>query len=209
VQNLRRGLYPVAAPDGFVVAVGASTGGTQATARILRALPEDFPALLIVQHMPPVFTRLYAENLNRDCALAVREARDGDTVRPGQALVAPGNAHMRLFKGSDGFFHVSCKPGPKVNGHCPSVDELFFSAASHAGARAVGVILTGMGDDGARGLSAMRGSGAYTIGQSEATCAVYGMPREAHERGGVVRQAPLGQIAELLLRHCCRGPGAR
>jgi two-component system chemotaxis response regulator CheB len=199
---MRKGLnFAAPGPEGLVVALGASTGGTQSTARILRALPDNFPALLIVQHMPPTFTRMYAENLDKECALSVKEARDGDPVRPGQVLIAPGDAHMRLVRRSDGY-QVTCAKGAKVNGHCPAVDELFFSVAEYAGPRALGVILTGMGDDGARGLCAMRRNGAYTIGQDEATCVVYGMPREAYERGGVVRQAPLNQIPNLLLQHC-------
>lgn len=183
-----------------VVALGASTGGTQSTARILRMLPSDFPGVVIVQHMPPNFTRMYAENLNKECALTIREAQDGDAVMPGHVLIAPGDAHMRLVKRMNGFA-VSCTPGPKIGGHCPSVNELFLSVARLAGRQAVGVILTGMGADGAVGLTEMRARGAYTIGQDESTCVVYGMPREAYEMGGVVRQAPLDQIPSLLMRY--------
>ena len=185
----------------MVVAMGASTGGTQSTARILRALPKDFPGIVVTQHMPRVFTKLYAENLNTECALTVREASDGDAVRPGQVLIAPGDAHMRLVKHVTGGYAVRCAPGSKVNGHCPSVDELFFSAARAAGADAVGVILTGMGADGALGLCEMRRRGAYTIGQDEHTSVIYGMPKEAYERGGVVRQAALEEIAGILIHH--------
>jgi len=186
-------------PD-MVVALGASTGGTQSTARILHRLPPDFPGIVIVQHMPEIFTRLYADNLDKECAMTVREAKDGSPVLRGHVLIAPGDAHMRLIRHVSGGYAVSCTAGPKVSGHRPSVDELFFSAARVAGAHAVGVILTGMGMDGALGLCEMRRCGAYTIGQDESTCVVYGMPKEAFDRGGVVRQAPLDLIPELLLR---------
>jgi len=185
----------------MVIAIGASTGGTQSTAKILRVLPRDFPGIVVTQHMPKDFTRLYAETLDAECALTVREAKDGDAVRPGLALIAPGDAHMRLTRHVGGGYAVSCAIGPKVNGHRPSVDELFFSVARTAGADAVGVILTGMGMDGALGLCEMRRCGAYTIGQDKSTCVVYGMPKEAFERGGVVRQSPLGDIAGLLIHY--------
>ncbi|RME33396.1 MAG: chemotaxis response regulator protein-glutamate methylesterase, partial [Deltaproteobacteria bacterium] len=150
------------APD-LVVAIGASTGGTEATRKVLSQLPEIFPAVVITQHMPPGFTGLYAESLDRCCRLQVKEAVDGDPVRPGQVLIAPGGLQMRLVRKPDGL-RVSCQPGEPVNGHCPSVDVLFESVAAVAGARAVGVILTGMGNDGARGLLAMARAGAKTIG---------------------------------------------
>ncbi len=183
-----------------VVAIGASTGGTQATSRILRALPADFPGIVIVQHMPPNFTRMYADSLDKECALAIREARDGDAVLPGQVLIAPGDEHMRLNHRNGGGYSVSCVRGMKVGGHCPSVNELFASVAQNAGRHAIGVILTGMGADGALGLTEMRAQGAYTIGQDESTCTVYGMPREAFLMGGVVCQAPLDQIPGLLVK---------
>lgn len=185
-----------------LVALGASTGGTQSTAKILRALPEDFPGIVIVQHMPPDFTRMYAESLDRDCRMRVREARDGDAVERGLALIAPGDRQMRVVARPGGGWGVACAPGEKVNGHCPSVDVLFFSVARCVpGRQAVGVILTGMGADGARGITDMRRAGAYTIGQDEATSVVYGMPREAYEMGGVVRQAGLHDIAGLLMQY--------
>ena len=188
--------------SGSVVALGASTGGTQATARIVKSLPRDFPGMLIVQHMPPDFTRMYAENLDRDCALTVEEARDGDKVERGRVLIAPGGKrHMEVQRRSDGNY-VHLVAGEKVNGHCPSVDTLFYSMAKQLPGRfSVGVLLTGMGTDGARGLLAMRNTGAYTVGQDEKSSVVYGMPREAFEIGAVTRQAPLENIADLIVRY--------
>jgi two-component system chemotaxis response regulator CheB len=185
-----------------VVALGASTGGTQATARIVHALPADFPGMVIVQHMPPDFTRMYASNLDRDCQMHVTEARDGERIERGKVLVAPGGGlHMEVQQRGDGNF-VRLTPGDKVSGHCPSVDRLFLSMAKHLpGRSSVGVLLTGMGADGARGLLAMRNTGAYTVGQDEKSCVVYGMPREAFEMGAVTRQSPLEGIAELLIRY--------
>jgi two-component system chemotaxis response regulator CheB len=183
-----------------VVALGASTGGTQATARIIQALPKDFPGMVVVQHMPPDFTRMYASNLDRDCSMTVTEAREGEKIEQGKVLIAPGgSSHMEIQRRSDGNF-VRLVPGDKVNGHCPSVDKLFFSAAKQLpGRTTVGVILTGMGADGARGLLAMRNAGSYTIGQDEKSSVVYGMPREAHEMGAVTRQASLDSIAQLMI----------
>ncbi|MDL2288058.1 chemotaxis response regulator protein-glutamate methylesterase [Oscillospiraceae bacterium OttesenSCG-928-F05] len=181
-----------------IIALGASTGGTQATTKVLRALPADIPGMVIVQHMPPVFTRMYAESLDQSCKMHVREARDGDKVRQGEVLIAPGDMHMSLVR-MDKSFTVRCKNGPKVNGHCPSVDVLFDSVASTCKGNAVGIILTGMGADGARGLATMRRAGAYTIGQDEASSVVYGMPKEAYEMGGVCRQAPIDEVAKILM----------
>ncbi|MDR0381176.1 MAG: chemotaxis-specific protein-glutamate methyltransferase CheB [Oscillospiraceae bacterium] len=183
---------------GGLVALGASTGGTQSTAQILRQLPADFPGMVIVQHMPPDFTRMYAESMDRECRMHVREARDGDEVRQGLVLIAPGDMQTRVKAQAGGGYIVQCAPGEKVSGHRPSVDVLFSSVAACAGAGAVGVILTGMGADGARGLLEMRRRGAYTLGQDEHSCVVYGMPRKAFEMGAVVRQASLEQIAHLL-----------
>jgi two-component system chemotaxis response regulator CheB len=185
-----------------VVALGASTGGTQATAKIIAALPKDFPGVVVVQHMPTDFTKMYADNLNRDCALHVTEARDGDRIERGKVLIAPGgSSHMTVQKRADGCF-VRLSPGEKVNGHCPSVDKLFFSAAKEIpGKSTLGVILTGMGSDGAKGLYAMRNTGSYTLGQDEKSCVVYGMPREAYEMGAVTRQASLHEMADLLVRY--------
>ncbi|MDR0671995.1 MAG: chemotaxis response regulator protein-glutamate methylesterase [Oscillospiraceae bacterium] len=186
-------------PFGGLVALGASTGGTQSTAQILRQLPADFPGMVIVQHMPPDFTRMYAESMDRECRMRVREARDGDEVRQGLVLIAPGDLQTRVKAQAGGGYLVQCAPGEKVSGHRPSVDVLFSSVAASAGAHAVGVILTGMGADGARGLLEMRRQGAYTLGQDEHSSVVYGMPREAFVMGAVVRQAGLEQIARLLM----------
>jgi two-component system chemotaxis response regulator CheB len=182
-----------------LIAIGASTGGTEATAEILRRLPGNLPGIVIVQHMPAGFTQMYAERLDRMCRFGVFEARDGDRVRPGTALVAPGGKQMSLKKDGDGYF-VQCREGPKVNGHCPSVGFLFDSAAKTAGADAVGVILTGMGRDGAEGLLKMRKAGAYTIGQDRQSSVVYGMPMAAQEIGAVQEQAPCGKIADIIVR---------
>ena len=185
---------------GFV-ALGASTGGTQSTAKILKALPGDMPGFVIVQHMPPDFTRMYAENLDRDCAMTVREAKDGDLVERGLALVAPGGNRQCEVIRRGGQFCVHLYTGEKVNGHCPSVDVMFSSVAKIAAAQdAIGVILTGMGADGARGLLKLRKKGCYTIGQDEQSSVVYGMPKEAYDMGAVCQQAPLNDIAGHLLR---------
>ncbi len=180
-----------------IIAIGASTGGTEAIASIMNALPREMPGILIVQHMPPVFTRLYAERLNRTAKLEVKEAEDGDPVRPGTVLIAPGEYHMKLTKTESGY-SVSCKKGDKVSGHCPSVDVLFESVAEKAREKAVGILLTGMGSDGAKGLLSMRNSGAFTIGQDERSCVVYGMPKVACSIGAVTKQVSLEQIPQEL-----------
>ncbi len=177
----------------WVIGIGASTGGTEAIANILKQLPANMPGILIVQHMPPLFTRLYAERLNNSCTLEVKEAQNGDRVLAGRVLVAPGDYHMRIKKTKDGF-SVECRTGEKVNGHCPSVDVLFDSIAKVVRQSAVGVILTGMGGDGAKGLLRMREAGARTIGQDEETSIVYGMPKMAYELGAVEKRVPLDSI---------------
>ncbi len=177
-----------------VVAIGASTGGTEAIFDVVKQFDKDIPGTVIVQHMPPGFTKMYADRLNRDCKVEVREAKNGDRVETGLVLVAPGDKQMRLVRVGD-HFEVTCMEGEKVSGHCPSVDVLFDSVAQTAGNKAIGVILTGMGADGSNGLLAMRNAGAHTIGQDEATCVVYGMPKVAFEKGGVEVQAPLDSIA--------------
>lgn len=182
-----------------LIAIGASTGGTEATAEILRRLPGSLPGILIVQHMPAGFTQMYADRLDKMCSFRVFEARDGDRVKQGTALVAPGGKQMSLKKDREGYF-VQCREGPKVNGHCPSVGFLFDSAAGAAGSDAVGVILTGMGKDGAEGLLKMRKAGAYTIGQDKESSVVYGMPMAAKEIGAVEEQAPLMKIADIIVR---------
>jgi two-component system chemotaxis response regulator CheB len=183
--------------NNVIIAIGASTGGTEATLQVLKSFPPDMPGTVIVQHMPPVFTRMYAERLNATCLMQVQEARDGDVVCEGQAFVAPGDRQMSVVL-DKGVYRIRCHPGEKVSGHCPSVDVLFDSVADAAKKRAIGVILTGMGADGAKGLLKMRKAGAMTIGQDEKTSVVYGMPMAAHTIGAVVRQAPLEEIPAII-----------
>jgi len=183
-----------------VVAVGTSTGGTQALEVMLSALPRTVPGLVIVQHMPEKFTAAFAERLNSVCQIEVREAKHGDRVYPGRALIAPGGRHM-LLKRSGAQYHVDVVDGPAVNRHRPSVDVLFRSVARCAGGNALGVIMTGMGDDGARGMKEMRDAGAATLAQDEASCVVYGMPKEAVKLGGVQKSVPLTAIAQEVARY--------
>jgi two-component system chemotaxis response regulator CheB len=180
-----------------MIAIGASTGGTEATYSLLKALPPNMPGIVIVQHMPPVFTRMYAERLNKSVQLEVKEAQHGDIVYPGRVLIAPGDFQMRVKKSGDKFM-VDCLKGEKVSGHCPSVDVLFDSVAKEVGRNAMGVILTGMGQDGAAGLLTMRSKGARTIGQDEKSCVVYGMPKAAYNIGAVEKQATLEAIPSLI-----------
>jgi two-component system chemotaxis response regulator CheB len=180
-----------------VLGIGASTGGTQAIERVLRSLPPNAPGIAIVQHMPAGFTASFAERLNGLCPMAVREAKDGDALVPGLALIAPGGMHL-MVRRSGARYLADVRPGPPVNRHKPSVDLLFRSLARNAGPNAVGVILTGMGADGAAGLLEMRQAGAYTLAQDEDSSVVYGMPRAAAEMGAVVESLPLGQIAEAV-----------
>jgi len=201
------GAVPVPPPLGastalnqVVVGLGASTGGTEATLEVMKRLPADIPPMVIVQHMPPGFTKMYADRLNRLCAMDVREAKTGDELRRGLALVAPADLQCRVVKVS-GKYTVSCAPGEKVSGHRPSVDALFQSMAEVVTCKMVGIIMTGMGQDGATGLLAMRKKGAYTIGQDKETSVVYGMPGVAHKIGAVITQAPCEGIAGALLRH--------
>ena len=182
-----------------VVALGASTGGTEALRVILEAMPPDAPGLLVVQHMPEVFTRAFAERLDRTCRIDVKEAEDGDRVLEGRALIAPGNRHLVLRR-SGAHYRVELSDGPLVSRHRPSVDVLFRSVAIAAGSNAVGVILTGMGDDGADGLLEMKQAGAATLAQDEASSVVFGMPKEAIERGAADDVVPLDQMASVLLR---------
>jgi two-component system chemotaxis response regulator CheB len=184
-----------------VVVVGASTGGTEALKVFLEMLPEDAPGTVIVQHMPEHFTAAFARRLNSTCRVSVKEAADNDSVVRGRILIAPGNHHL-LLKRSGARYYVEIKEGPLVARHRPSVDVLFRSAARYAGRNAVGVIMTGMGDDGARGMKEMFDAGAMTIAQDEASCVVYGMPHEAVRLGGVHRSVPLRDIAAEVLR-CC------
>ena len=189
-----RGLDPRLSKDA-VIAIGASTGGTEAIASILRRLPAGLPPILIVQHIPPVFSLAFAQRLNEIGALQVKEAEDGDTLAPGRALVAPGNSHMVLRRGRS----VRVLDGPKVCYHRPSVDVLFQSVAEIAAQRSVGVLLTGMGEDGAKGLLKMRQAGARTLIQDEATSVVFGMPREALKLGAAEQVVPLPDIPQRLL----------
>jgi two-component system chemotaxis response regulator CheB len=183
-----------------VVVIGASTGGTEALKSVLEAFPADTPGIVIVQHMPELFTRAFANRLDSLCAITVKEAETDDTVIRGRALIAPGNHHL-LLKRSGARYFVEIKDGPLVCRHRPSVDVLFRSAARYAGQNAVGVILTGMGDDGARGMLEMKHAGATTIAQDEATCVVFGMPKEAIKLGGVDKVLPLRSITNAILTY--------
>jgi two-component system chemotaxis response regulator CheB len=182
-----------------IVAIGASTGGTEALRELLQALPPNAPGIVIVQHMPEKFTASFAERLNQLCQISVKEAVDGDSVIRGQALIAPGNKHT-LLKRSGARYFVEVRDGPLVCRHRPSVDVLFRSTARYAGKNAVGVIMTGMGDDGARGMLEMKEAGANTIAQDEASCVVFGMPAEAIKLGGVDQILPLEQLAREVVR---------
>ena len=180
----------------LIVAIGASTGGTEAIFSVVKDFGVDIPGVIIVQHMPPGFTKMYAQRLDNQCRVQVKEAQTGDKVLPGHVLIAPGgDQHMRLVK-VNGVYQVEIKQGPRVNGHCPSVDVLFDSVAKAAGPSALGIILTGMGGAGAKGLLAMRKAGARTIGQDESTCVVYGMPKVAYDIGAVEFQDKLQDIAK-------------
>ena len=193
---------PATAP-GTVLAIGASTGGTEAIAKVLTRLPQSCPGIVITQHMPAQFSRAFAKRLNDLCAMDVKEAEDGDTLRSGLALIAPGDFHMLLRHAGDRYY-VSVKTGPRVCYQRPSVDVLFSSVADAAGAAAVGVLLTGMGNDGAQGLLKMRRAGARTIAQNEATCVVYGMPHEAVLLDAAAQILPLPAIAEAMLAAAAR-----
>jgi two-component system chemotaxis response regulator CheB len=182
---------------GPTIAIGASTGGTEALTQVLRSMPADSPPIVIVQHIPPVFSAAFAERLDRSCSIHVKEAADGDLVLPGQALVAPGDRHMILRKSARGL-SVHVADGPRVCYQRPSVDVLFQSVAQTCGAACIGVILTGMGNDGAAGLLKMRQSGARTFGQDEHTCVVFGMPKEAFRLGAVEQVLPLNRIADAI-----------
>jgi two-component system chemotaxis response regulator CheB len=186
------------------VVLGSSTGGTQAIEAVLMALPADAPGIAIVQHMPEKFTAMYAERLDGVCAMRVREARDGDRLERGLVLIAPGGLHLQLRKAGGQYFAVVLD-GPPVNRHKPSVDVLFRSAADCAGADTLAIILTGMGDDGARGMKRLHDKGARTVAQDEASCVVFGMPKEAIAMGAVDEVMPLAQVARAILRFDQRG----
>ncbi|KQM31162.1 MULTISPECIES: protein-glutamate methylesterase/protein-glutamine glutaminase [Rhizobium/Agrobacterium group] len=182
----------------MVICVGASTGGTEALREMLERLPANSPGMVIVQHMPEKFTAAFAKRLNGLCEVEIKEAEDGDPVLRGHVLIAPGDKHM-LLERQGARYHVSVRNGPLVSRHRPSVDVLFRSAARSAGSNAMGVIMTGMGDDGARGMLEMHQAGAYTIAQDEASCIVFGMPKEAIAHGGVDKIVPLDQIAREIM----------
>lgn len=191
-------LQPLARTTNQIVAIGASTGGTVAIERILSVMPPDAPGIVITQHMPELFTKSFADRLDGLCRIKVKEAQDGDSVVPGVALIAPGNQHMLLQRSGARYF-VNVKFGPLVNRHRPSVEVMFNSVARAAGRNALGVILTGMGGDGAKGLLQMREAGAATIAQDESSCVVFGMPKVAIDVGAVERVLPLDRIPEAIL----------
>jgi two-component system chemotaxis response regulator CheB len=182
-----------------LIAIGASTGGTEAIYNVLKHLPSNIPGIVIVQHIPPMFSRMFAERLNNQTQLVVKEAQAGDYVEQGKVLIAPGDKHMKIKKIGDRF-KVEVFHNERVNGHCPSVDVLFESVAKEVGSNAIGIILTGMGYDGAKGLLAMRRKGARTLGQDEKTSVVYGMPKVAYEIGAVEKQAALDIIPSLIYK---------
>lgn len=182
---------------GRIIAMGASTGGTEALFNVLKQLPANMPGIVVVQHIPAEFSRMFAERLDKQIALHVKEAENNEWIEAGKVLVAPGDSHMRVKRIGERY-KVELFQGEKVNGHCPSVDVLFESVAKEVGKPAIGVILTGMGYDGARGLLAMRRKGANTIGQDERSSVVYGMPKVAYDLGGVENQVPLSNIPQML-----------
>jgi two-component system chemotaxis response regulator CheB len=183
-----------------LIAIGASTGGPEAIIKVVKDLPENSPPVVITQHMPPKFTDMFAQRLNRLSKLEVKEAQDGDRLKPGVALVAAGDYHLRVHKDFNGYY-VTSKQGEKVSGHCPSVDVLFQSVAECAKDKAIGVILTGMGADGAKGLYDMKKAGAFTIGQDMESCVVYGMPKVAFNIGAVSEQCHIDNIADLIYKN--------
>jgi two-component system chemotaxis response regulator CheB len=184
--------------NNLIIAIGSSTGGTEAIYNVLKKLPSDIPGIVIVQHIPPKFSGMFAERMNRETALDVKEAKGGEIIEPGKVFIAPGDKHLRVRK-SGGRFKTELIEGEKVNGHCPSVDVLFLSVAKECGRNAVGVILTGMGRDGALGLLEMRKNGAVTIGQDEKSSVVYGMPKVAYDIGAVEKQLSLDSISGAII----------
>lgn len=186
--------------DSTIIGLGASTGGTEATLAVLQKLPANMPGIVITQHMPEGFTEMYAQRLNRICSLEVKEAKNGDIIRPGLALIAPGGKQMEVVRSGRNYI-VQCHPGAKVSGHRPSVNVLFNSIAENVAINKVGIIMTGMGSDGADGLLNMRKKGAFTIGQDKDSCVVYGMPMVAFNIGAVCTQASCDNIPSVLLNH--------
>lgn len=190
-----------------IIAIAASTGGTVALKDMLPLFPENVPGIVIVQHMPPIFTQTFADSLNRVCPFEVREAKEGDTVVPGLALIAPGDYHMELVR-KGGFYHTTLHQKPKIHGVRPAADFLFETVAQYAGTNATGVVLTGMGKDGAEGLLKMKDAGAYTITQDEKTSTIYGMPREAFSIGASMKELPLLEIPQEVIRQLQRKAAA-
>lgn len=180
-----------------VVALGASTGGTEALCDVIMGFRKDIPGTIVTQHMPAGFTKMYADRLNNQCQVSVKEAESGDVITPGLVLIAPGDKHLRLVKNGDKY-SVECRGGDKVSGHCPSVDAMFSSVAKVAGKNCVAALLTGMGKDGADGLLEIRHAGGHTIGQDEQSCVVYGMPKVAYDIGAVEYQLPLSSISSKI-----------
>jgi two-component system chemotaxis response regulator CheB len=178
-----------------VIAIGASTGGTEAIKAILTHFPATMPGVVVVQHMPAGFTRMFAERLNQLCAMEVKEAENGDRIRSGRVLVAPGGKHLKVVR-SGGVYQAICQEGPKVSGHCPSVDVMMESMAKEVGPNAVGIMLTGMGADGAAGMLKMRRAGARNLAQNEESCVVFGMPKVAFEKGGAEKLIPLHKMLD-------------
>ena len=197
-------LAPAPSDASTVIAIGASTGGTEAIQEVLTRMPANSPGIVITQHIPAVFSLAFANRLNEICPMEVREARDGDTLARGRALIAPGNFHMLLRKSPGGGFRVTVQDGPRVCYQRPSVDIMFSSVAEAAGSSAVGVLLTGMGSDGARGLLKMKQAGARTIAQDEASCVVFGMPKEAIRLGAADQVASLSRVPAAILGQLAR-----
>lgn len=191
--------FPTPRPDTRIIAIGSSTGGTEALSAILTQLRPPLPGIVVVQHIPPMFSRLLSQRLNEECVLTIKEGASGDEVQPDHVYIAPGNHHMTV-RCHEGRIYLDCRPGPPVHSCCPSVDVLFDSIASQIGARALGVILTGMGRDGAAGLLHMRQQGALALGQDQATSVVYGMPKAAFDLGAVMQQVPLPGLAGAISR---------
>ena len=183
-----------------LIAIGASTGGTEAIFNLLKQLPADLPGIVIVQHIPPVFSKLFAERLNKQTPFIVKEAENGDVIEPGHIYIAPGDKHLQVRKSEKSFF-LKVFEGEKVCGHCPSVDVMFSSVAEVLGKRALGVILTGMGYDGAKGITQMKRKGAITIGQDEKSSVVYGMPKAAYELDGITKQVSLGLMGHYIMQY--------
>jgi len=205
-QNIANVVEEGTSMDGRLIAIGASTGGTEAVFNMLKVLPSKIPGIVVTQHIPPIFSKMFADRLNDTTQLRVKEAQTGDYADPGSVLIAPGGQHMRVKKVGERY-RVECFEGGKVNGHCPSIDVLFESVAKEVGKGAIGVILTGMGYDGAKGLLAMRRKGARTLGQDEKSSVVYGMPKVAFEIGAVERQVPLETMAQALVALLRRSNG--